>query len=416
MRIAHTSDWHIGRTLHGVDLHEYHAQYFDHLAELVRSESIDAVVVSGDVYDRAIPPVDSVQLLSDTLARLADITQVVLTPGNHDSAIRLGFASQIMRPEIHMLPTVRGISRPVTITGTLGEELLVYGIPYLDPDSSRGELSRCGGTEHSSEHGATFAQGESSTDQVPAKDNAMVGRSHESVMKAAMKLMRSDYAARQKAHTRSLVMAHAFVVGGIASDSERDIRVGGVDSVPAGVFSGVDYVALGHLHGAQKVAVPDAVARYSGSPLAYSFSEMNHKKSTAIVTIGADGVSQEPELIAAPVPRKLSDLTGSMADILGEQGDAHVDNWLRVTVTDPLRPTDMNARLKAKFPHALVMQHQPIRSGTRDRESIVVTAQANPSEVAAQFVQDVTTVPATAEETAVLTQAIDRARAAERSA
>lgn len=93
MRILHTSDWHLGRTLHGVDLLDHQAAYLDHLVELVRSESVDAVVVAGDVYDRAIPPVEAVTLLSTALARLAEITQVVVTPGNHDSATRLGFGA-----------------------------------------------------------------------------------------------------------------------------------------------------------------------------------------------------------------------------------------------------------------------------------------------------------------------------------
>lgn len=416
MRIAHTSDWHIGRTLHGVDLHDHHAQYFDHLVELVRAESIDAVVVSGDVYDRAIPPVDSVQLLSDTLARLSEVTQVILTPGNHDSAIRLGFAAQLMRPGIHILPSIKTIRRPVTIGMDSGEELLVYGIPYLDPDSSRGELGVCC-SELEVDHCESAEKAESQSELEGKAATALpIGRSHESVMKAAMRLVNSDYSIRRSAHTRSLVMAHAFVVGGVASESERDIRVGGVDSVPASVFSGIDYVALGHLHGAQNVSVPDAIARYSGSPLAYSFSEMNHKKSTAIVTMNSEGVVGEPELVEAPIPRKLSEITGSMDDILGAKGDAHVDNWLRVTVTDPRRPAEMNARLKAKFPHVLVMQHQPSGGTPQVRPSIAVNAQTNPAEVATQFIEDVTTQKANAEERSVLIQAIDRARAAERSA
>lgn len=93
MRILHTSDWHLGRTLHGVDLIVHQAAYLDHLVELSRGEGVDAVVVAGDVYDRAIPPVEAVTLLSETLARLAEITQVVVTPGNHDSATRRASAS-----------------------------------------------------------------------------------------------------------------------------------------------------------------------------------------------------------------------------------------------------------------------------------------------------------------------------------
>lgn len=425
MRIAHTSDWHIGRTLHGIDLHEYHAQYFDHLVELVRSERLDGVVVSGDIYDRAIPPVDSVQLLSDTLRRLSELTHVVVTPGNHDSAIRLGFGAALMRPNIHIQSTVSGIARPFELTGRNGTNALIYGLPYLDPDSTRGELARCCAWE---EPDASIPNVEEHEETGPgalgfgvlgpnAEAREPLGRSHESVMKAAMSLVNADLSARRTQNSANvLVMAHAFVVGGQASESERDIRIGGVDSVPAGVFSGIDYVALGHLHGAQKVSIPGGVGRYSGSPLAFSFSEMNHKKSTSIVEFGYDGLASDPEIVAAPVPRKLSELTGTMDEVLGAAGEAHRDNWLRVNITDPVRPQEMNARLKAHFPHALVMQHTPLGKEVTQRRAIVVNAQTNPAEVASQFVTDMTSHAPTTAEAAVLEQAIDRARAAERSA
>jgi exonuclease SbcD len=415
MRIAHTSDWHIGRTLHGVDLHEHHAQYFDHLVDLVRSEQIDAVVVSGDVYDRAIPPVSSVELLSDTLARLADTTHVILTPGNHDSAIRLGFGAQLMRPNIHIRSKVASVAEPVDIPTVRGSSpLLVYGLPYLDPDAARPELARCCGLDGPLGEGSvSVAEGaEEQQDSRPT-----IARSHEAVMSAAMGLVRADLAVRRAGgRVNSLVMAHAFVVGGQASESERDIRVGGVDSVPAGVFEGVDYVALGHLHGAQRVSVPGAVARYSGSPLAFSFSEMNHRKSTAIVTFGDNGVVGEPELITAPVPRQLSEVTGTMEDVLGEGGATYVDDWVRITITDPERPQEMNARLKQRFPHALVMQHSPAGAQRPQRQAIAVNATTDPAQAARQFVEDVTSLPPTAQEQAVLERALDQARAMERSA
>ncbi len=419
MRIAHTSDWHIGRTLHGVDLHEYHARYFDHLVDLVRSEQIDAVVVSGDIYDRAIPPVSSVELLSDTLARLTDTTHVILTPGNHDSAIRLGFGAQLMRPNIHIRSKVASVAAPVEIFGVQGSApLLVYGLPYLDPDAARPELARCCGFDGSVGAGSTSGTATTTGAAEPRESEPTIARSHEAVMSAAMGLVRTDLAVRRAAGGRVnlLVMAHAFVVGGQASESERDIRVGGVDSIPAGVFEGVDYVALGHLHGAQKVSVPGSVARYSGSPLAFSFSEMNHKKSTAIVTFGDNGVVGEPELVAAPVPRILSEVTGTMEEILGEKGATQVDDWVRIIVTDPVRPQEMNARLKQHFPHALVMQHSPVGVLSTARQSITVNATTDPAQVARQFVEDVTSTPPTAQEQAVLERALDHARAMERSA
>ena len=212
-------------------------------------------------------------------------------------------------------------------------------------------------------------------------------------------------------------MAHAFVVGGEASESERDIRVGGVDTVPAAVLDGVDYVALGHLHGAQRVATGDGtVARYSGSPLAYSFSEMRQRKSTALVDLGPGRCRREPELVPAPVPRRLSEVSGTLDDLLGAAGEAHVDDWVRVTVTDPARPREMNARLKARFPHVLAMAHRPPSGPPASRSPSPSPTASDPLVVAADFVAHVTGAQPDVRETAALRHAFETAAAAERSA
>ena len=396
MRIVHTSDWHLGRTLHGVDLLGYQAEYFDHLVEVVRSEQVGAVVVSGDIYDRAIPPVEAVMLLSQTLGRLAEHAQVVVTPGNHDSAIRLGFAAQLLREDVHLRTRVADVGTPVVLADpTAGAPVMVYALPYLDPDGARTALQD--------------------------EDGVPLGRSHEAVMSAATRRVRADLQRRQAdqpgQRVRSVVMAHAFVVGGDVSESERDIRVGGVDSVPAGTFAGVDYVALGHLHGPQRVACPaPTVARYSGSPLAYSFSEMGHTKSTVLLELGVDGVVGEPELVTAPVPRRLAEVTGTIEDLLGARGADHRDDWVRLVVTDPLRPQEMNARLKAAFPHALVMLHRP--PGERARESLTlsVTPASDPVAVAGDFVTHVSGLAPSAAEHDVLRTAFEAANATDRSA
>ena len=141
MRILHTSDWHLGRTFHGRVLDDAHAVFADHLVELARTEAVDAVVVSGDVYDRAIPPTDSVRLLDETLRRLSDITRVILTPGNHDSARRLGFASDLLREGLTIRARIADVDRPVIVPGPDGGDgLYVYALPYLDPDAARETL------------------------------------------------------------------------------------------------------------------------------------------------------------------------------------------------------------------------------------------------------------------------------------
>lgn len=389
MRILHTSDWHLGRTLHGVDLLDHQAAYLDHLVELARSERVHAVVVAGDVYDRALPPVRAVELLSETLRRLAELTHVVLTPGNHDSATRLGFAAQVMRPEVHVRARVAEVGTPVLVPGEDGEEAWVYALPYLDPDSARTVL---------------------------APEGAELARSHEAVLAAAMGRVRADVAARRAGGGRGhvLVAAHAFVVGGTPSESERDIRVGGVDAVPAGVFQGADYLALGHLHGPQEVSGAGAPARYAGSPLAYSFSEVGHRKSTVLVTLDAAGA--RTELVPAPVPRPLADLTGTLEELLSPRFDEHVGSWVRATVTDPVRPERLVPTLESRFPHLLVTRHVPVGAPERERALTAVTPASDPVAVLRDFVRHVTGREPSPAEAEVLRTAVEDVAAAERSA
>lgn len=388
MRMLHTSDWHLGRTLHGVDLLDHQAAYLDHLVDVVRSEQVDAVVVAGDVYDRAIPPVEAVTLLSDTLARLAEHTTVVVTSGNHDSATRLGFGSALMRERVRLRTRVATLADPVEVG-----DALVYGLPYLDPDVCRAELA------------AVAADG------APT----LLARSHQAVTGAAMARVRADVARRTGRRRRVVVAAHAFVVGGRASESERDIRVGGVDHVTADVFAGADYVALGHLHGPQVVTGPaGTVLRYSGSPLAYSFSEQHHAKSSVLVDLAGD----EPvtSLVPAPVPRRLADVTGTLDALLGAAGEPYVDHWVRVTVTDAARPADLFRRVRQRFAHALVVQHRPERTTDEQDRAVLVTPAADPVAVAADFVAHVTGARPTDAELQVLRAAHEHVAAAERSA
>jgi exonuclease SbcD len=380
----------LGRALHGVDLLPHQSAYLDHLVELVRTEVVDAVLVSGDVYDRAVPPVEAVDVLNDALRRLAALTHVVLISGNHDSAIRLGFGAGLMRPQIHLVTDPRTVGTGLAIPRAAGGTGLVYAIPFLDVDAARVTL---------------------------APDATVLARSHEAVLTAAMDRIRADLATRTATDgpRDAVVLAHAFVIGGAGSESERDIRVGGVDVVAADVFAGVDYVALGHLHGPQALnAGPTGpVLRYSGSPLAYSFSELSHTKSTALVTTGDGQVTVEP--IPAPVPRPLGDVVGPLEELLSRVHDDVADHWLRVTVTDPVRPATMNAQVRRRFPHALVIQHVPIGVARPGAAPLVSAARA-PEEVAVEFVEFVGGGDVSAAERAVLRAAVEAVGRAERGA
>ncbi|MCT2176589.1 exonuclease SbcCD subunit D [Brachybacterium muris] len=367
MRILHTSDWHLGRTLHGENLHAHQAEFHDWLLDLVVARQVDVVVIAGDVYDRAVPPVESVRLLGSTLARLAEVTTVVLTPGNHDSADRLGFGSALMRAGVHILADVPGLDHPVQVPDEHGE-VLFFGLPYLEPDMARTALAGEG--------------------QQP------LARSHEAVTRAAMDRVRARITTHTEAgepganRPRSVVLAHTFVTGGQSSGSERDLTVGGVDSVPAGVLDGVDYVALGHLHGCQDLsATVGTTAWYSGSPLAFSFSEKNHRKSVLLVELGEPG-QVSVERIPTPVPRRLTELRGTLEEILA-QADQHGEDWLKAIITDPARPPHLLERLRARYPHLLHTEHQPA-GRTSTAITPTVRRDADPVEVMDEFLAFVT--------------------------
>lgn len=393
MKILHTSDWHLGRTLHGVDLHSHQAAFHDWLVDLVRERGVDAVVVPGDVYDRAIPPVESVRLLSRTLARLAEVTTVILTPGNHDSADRLGFGSDLMRAGVHILAASEGIEHPVVMSDEHGE-VLFFGLPYLEPDIERHRLA-------------------------PGPEEPLE-RSHEAVTRAALERVRARIASHAEVtadgpRPRSVVLAHTFVAGGAESDSERDLSVGGVDSVPPRVLDGFDYLALGHLHGCQDLSrIVGGAAWYSGSPLAFSFSEKNHRKSVLIVDLAAPGEPVRIERIQTPVPRPLTELRGTLEEVLA-CADQHSGDWLKAIITDAQRPERLQERLREAYPHLLHTEHQP-----EGREARVATpavrTESDPVEVMDEFFAYVTGGPAAPRERDVFEAAYSQVRAATQEA
>lgn len=371
MRILHTSDWHLGRQFHGQGMLAHQAAYVDHLIATVEAESVDLVVVSGDVYDRALPPVDAVALADDTFARLAaSRARVVVTSGNHDSARRLGFNARLADAAgFHLRTVTDRLDLPVLVDDRHGP-VAVYGIPYLEPDLLR------------------HAWG------LPA-------RSHQAAMAEAMGRVRADLATRS-AGTRSVVLAHAFVAGGQASDSERDISVGGVALVSTTVFDGIDYVALGHLHGRHTLA--DNI-RYSGSPLAYSFSEADHVKGSWLVDLDARG-RVTAEFLEAPVPRRLARLSGTLEELLTATRHADAESaWVQATLTDAVRPAQAMARLQERFPHTVALQFAPA-GGPARAERVPLEGRSDHA-IAVDFVAAVRGAPATDPESALLRDACD---------
>lgn len=349
MRLLHTSDWHLGRSFHGVGMLDAQRAFVDQLVARVKELSVDVVLIAGDVYDRALPGVDVVGLLDEALVRLTGAgARVVLTSGNHDSAIRLGFASRLLeRGGVHLRTRLAELDTPLMIPlgvtdgdphggdghddDSHGEDgrgpaLAIYGIPWLEP-------------------------------RLVADQLGVDSASHFDVTRAATDRIRQDLARRSASRTvHSVVLAHTFASGGISSDSERDLSIGGVGAVPLDLFTGFSYTALGHLHARQALS-PEV--RYSGSPLAYSFSEATHQKGGWIVDVDESGVTGV-EPVQWDAPRKLAVLRGTIDELLESAEHSWAEEaYCQVTLTDPQRPAQAMERLRARFPDTLVLGFDP---------------------------------------------------------
>ncbi|WP_166979698.1 exonuclease SbcCD subunit D [Paramicrobacterium fandaimingii] len=385
MRILHTSDWHIGRTFHGHPTLGALEGVLEALTEIVREQSIDVVIVAGDVFDSATPSADAYRLLTRSLTRLRETGVVIVaTSGNHDSAARLGFQSEFARlAGIHVLTSDETLDVPVTVDDDSGP-VHIYGIPYLEPALIRHRYP----------------------------DETL--RTQADAVAFAMRRVRADVDERGG---RSVVASHCFAQGvaDAASDVERDITSGGIDLVPANVFEGVDYAALGHIHG--RARLTDSI-RYSGAPLHYSFSEAGKPRGGWIVDLDARGLAGV-EWVDLPIPRRLSVVTGTLEELLTDDAYADVeDDWVSAVLTDTVRPIDGMRKLQRRFAHCAAMVHEPAVVADHGERTYAQRVQGkSDSEVVDEFLSYVRNGQGASDaESEIIGEAIAELRAAEASA
>jgi exonuclease SbcD len=318
---------------------------------------------------------------------------VILISGNHDSARRLGFSSTLIDAAgVHLRTRMASLADPVPLADDHGP-VAVYGIPYLEPAVSLPDAD------------PVPAAGQAAPAAAP---RAGAARGHQAVLGEAVRRVRADAASRGA--PRTVVLAHGWVTGGQASDSERDIRVGGVGDVPASLFDGISYVALGHLHGQQTLA--DRL-RYSGSPLPYSFSEARHKKGTWLVELG-EGGKISAERVPAPAWRRLSLLRGQLDELLADARYASQEgDFLAVTLTDTARPVGAMDRLRRRFPHVLTLEFDPEGLSPDQRSYRARVAGRDDLTVAAEFIRHVRDTEPTQGERDLLAAAFTAARGAD---
>ena len=388
MRLLHTSDWHLGRSFHGTSLMEEQTQAMARIVEMAKEEEVDAVLIAGDIYDRAIPPAEAVQLFNDTLAQLRlSGAAVIAIAGNHDSHVRVSVYDPLLSAlGVSIRGEVRRSQEPVLVTPRRGgSPVAIYPLPYLDPAVDGHLLS---------------------TEQLPA---ALLR--HEDVTRLALERLHEDL--RGRPGHRSVMVAHTVVAGGEPCESERELSVGNVEQVSVGAFAGFDLVALGHLHRCQDLDGPRLA--YSGSPLPYSFSEQHQQKVVRLIELNGAGVPAV-ERIPLNVGRPLATLEGTIEQLLHDPAlESATGARVRAVLTDEDLPLQAKPRLQRRFPFIAELRHRPppMKRASLSARHQQVREAASPWDLASAFFADQQGRPANAAEALLLQEALRAANQAE---
>ena len=384
MRFIHTADWHLGRLFHGASLTNDQAHLLGQLVDLARDARPDAVIVAGDVYDRAVPPPDAVQVLDDVLSRLVlDLkVPVVIIAGNHDSPGRLNFGSRLLAGRrLYVTGHLPPRCDPLVLGDAHGP-VHFYPVPYAEPATVRQCLECPGITDPD----------------------------------AAMPAVLDRVRAAHPAGARSVVIGHAFVAGGRECESERPLSVGGAGTVDAARFAGFHYTALGHLHCPQ--VLRDGTVRYCGSLMKYSFDESDQAKSVYLVEMDAAGACR-CEAVALRPRRDVRRVAGLLADLLAAAPDAAArDDYLEVMLLDPGPVLDAMGRLRDVYPNVLHVrrpEHEPGGAGAAAASDRPNVRTMDEGQLFKAFYAHVTSGDAlTAEQEAAFVQVVDELRRHER--
>lgn len=326
MKFLHLADLHLGKRVNGFSMLEDQAHILRQILAILDDEQPDGVLIAGDVYDKSVPSVEAVELLDSFLTELrARGVPVLLISGNHDSPERLAFGGRVMDScGIHISPVYDGALAPVTLHDEFGP-VHVWLLPFVKPAHVRRWFPD--------------ADIESYTD----------------AMAEAVAHMDIDTAAR------NVLVTHQFVTGGTRSGSE-ELSVGGTDNVDSGVFAPFDYVALGHLHGAQHIG--RETIRYAGSPLKYSFSEARQHKSVTVVTLGEKGDVQVRTVALTPL-RELREIRGSYDELTARSFYEHTtyrSDYLHLILTDEQDVFDAMSRLRTIYPYLMTLDYDNART------------------------------------------------------
>lgn len=332
MKFIHISDLHLGKRIHEFSMHEEQKEILKQILNIIDAERPDGVLIAGDIYDKSVPPADAVTLFDDFLVSLSKrALQVFIISGNHDSPERIAFGARIMNDSgIHLSPVYDGLIQPFTMSDEYGN-INIYMLPFIKPA-----------------HVRRFFEDE---EIVTYTDAVRVAIEHMNV----------------NTSERNILVTHQFVTGATRSESE-EISVGGSDNVDAGVFKDFDYVALGHIHSPQTCGAKHI--RYCGTPLKYSFSEMNDFKSLTVAELGG-GEPSIREIPLTPI-HDMSEIRGKFDVITNPDyytQNSKKDHYLRIVLTDENDIPDAIGRLRLIYKNLMKLEYD----NTRTRKNILVS-------------------------------------------
>ncbi len=367
MKLLHTADWHLGRIFNARSLLEDQRHLLGQFVDLVARIRPHAVLIAGDIYDRAVPPPEAVALLSEVLSRIVVEleTPVLLIAGNHDSGERLGFGAALLAAGGLHLAGPAGQIAHLRLEDEHGP-LELFGLPYAEPAEIRALHS------------------------LPETPD------HAESMRVQLDAIRE----RAEAGVRKVLVGHAFVIGGEGSESERPLSVGGSGAIATDVFTGFDFVALGHLHRPQTLA--EGRVHYAGSLMKYSLSEVDQPKSVSLLEIDAQGKARIERIALEPL-RNLRVLEGSLEALI-EQGrqDAKNDDYIHARLTDAGALLDPMNRLRESWPNALSIERLVLSRQGEGVAKRAATRQLEPAALFEAFLRDVADEPLDAERAAAL--------------
>jgi exonuclease SbcD len=387
IKFLHTADLHLGKSFHEYSLIEDQAYMLNGLSGLLADPSYNALVISGDVFDRSIPSPEAVELFSGFLGALKKSRpdlEILIIPGNHDSPVRLGYGKELFSGlGIHIAGEPEQAFKPVMVRA--GEESCTcFLLPFLYPGSL---------VPAAENHKPDEAESRETETENPEAE----GRSYRSQAALAEEAAKRLEAARKKAlaggATSSLLVAHLFCSGGKSSDSER-VFLGQAELADPGLFSGFDYVALGHLHRPQKAGKN---AWYSGSPLAYSFDEADHQKCFLSVEIAGNSASEDSvrctvkSLPFAPL-RPLRRLSGPFEHFLKDKSAAlkEAENcFLEITLSGGSLTENALPILRQRFPYLLLVRQDEARAAITAKEPVRRTGSRNVLDDFGEFLEEI---------------------------